>query len=217
MTIKTVIHIVDDDKSFRTAITRLLVAHGYMVTTYGSAEEYLSTKVVDRGCLLLDVRMPGISGLQAQAKLVERSHSLPIVFVTGHGDIPMSVRAMKEGAENFLTKPITSTRLLTAIESALKRYDETWMQKRSLSELHERFSRLTPREVEVFRAVVSGKLNKVVADELGTVERTIKAHRHQVMEKMQAASLAELVGFARQLFQDQGTAVGKGNKDGEPA
>ena len=112
----------------------------------------------------------------------------------------MSVRAMKEGAENFLTKPITSTRLLTAIESALNRYDETWMQKRALNELHERLAKLTPREVEVFRAVVSGKLNKVVANELGTVERTIKAHRHQVMEKMQATSLAELVGFARQLF-----------------
>ncbi len=217
MNVRTVIHIVDDDKSFRTAITRLLVAHGYMVTSYGSAEEYLSNKVVDRGCLLLDVRMPGISGLQAQAELAERSHSLPIVFVTGHGDIPMSVRAIKAGAEDFLTKPIPSARLLTAIESALNRYDETWMQKRSMNELHERFAKLTPREVEVFRAVVSGKLNKVVADELGTVERTIKAHRHQVMEKMQATSLAELVGFSRQLFQNQTVTVGKENKDGRPA
>lgn len=217
MTIKTVIHIVDDDKSFRTAVTRLLVAQGYMVTSYGSAEEYLSGKVTDRGCLLLDVRMPGMSGLQAQAELVERSHSLPIVFVTGHGDIPMSVRAVKAGAEDFLTKPIPSARLLAAIESALNRYDETWTQKRALNELHERLAKLTPREVEVFRAVVSGKLNKVVADELGTVERTIKAHRHQVMEKMQATSLAELVGFARQLYQDQTVAVGKKNNDDGPA
>lgn len=198
-----VIHLVDDDASFCRAATRLLHAHGYSIVTYPTAENYLAHQGFSRGCLLLDVRMPGMSGLQAQEILVERRHPLPIVFISGHGDVPMSVRAIKAGAEDFLIKPIPGKRLIAAIEAALARFDRNHEQQNLLEELYNRFGRLTQREMEVFREVVNGKLNKVIAAQLGTTERTIKFHRHQVMSKMDAKSLAELVGFAKLLNESR--------------
>lgn len=193
------IHVVDDDESFRRAITRLLRAHDYEVAAYSSAEKFLAENANGRGCILLDVRMPGLSGLQAQEFISGRHDGLPIVFVTGHGDISMCVRAIKAGAEDFLMKPIPAERLLTAIESALAKYDDALEQHNELNALRERYQQLSPRETQVFDGVVAGKLNKEIALELGTAERTIKAHRHQVMEKMQAPSLADLVRMARRL------------------
>ena len=195
----TVIHLVDDDVSFCKAVTRLLHAHGYAVLAYHSAEEYLSHSVQTRGCLLLDVRMPGLSGLQTQEVLASRRQIMPIIFISGHGDIPMSVRAIKAGAEDFLTKPIPGKRLLAAIEAALERYDRQHARQDLLADLYNRFGRLTQREAEVFREVVAGKLNKVIAAQFGTAERTVKFHRQQMMKKMGAGSLAELVGMGRLL------------------
>jgi FixJ family two-component response regulator len=199
MTQHTVIHIVDDDKSFRSAVSRVLIARGYQTVAHASAEEYLSCRTEGRGCLLLDVRMQGLSGLQLQQELVARSHGLPIVFLTGHGDIQMSVRAIKAGAEDFLQKPIPTIQLLTAIEAALKRYDEEEQRQNKVGEFRRRLDSLTPREVEVFKAVLSGKRNKAIAGDLGTAERTIKAHRHQIMIKMKVSSLAELLSAAHHL------------------
>ena len=195
----TVIHVIDDDESFRRAVTRLLSAHDYQVESYASAEAFLDKGTTGRGCILLDVRMPGLSGLQAQEFLGQRHDVLPIVFVTGHGDLSMCVRAIKAGAEDFLMKPIPGDLLLAAIESALAEYDRALEQRGQLNDLRERYRHLSPRELEVFHGVVAGKLNKEIALELGTAERTIKAHRRQVMEKMQAPSLAELVRMARRL------------------
>jgi FixJ family two-component response regulator len=197
--LKTIIHVIDDDVSFRTALARLLHAHGYDAITYASAEEYLPNPSTDRGCLILDVRMPKISGLQTQTELTARHDPLPIIFVTGHGDIPMSVRAIKAGAEDFLSKPIPSKRLFVAIESALARYDKMRTQRTLHLYTKIKFERLTPRETEVFWHVVAGKLNRVIAEELGTAERTIKAHRHQITEKLEVSSVAELVKIAQLL------------------
>lgn len=199
MSANSVIHVVDDDASFCKAVSRLLHINGYAVVTYHTAEEYLSGPNTGKGCILLDVRMPGISGLQTQALLNERKDPLPVIFVTGHGDIPMSVRTIKAGAEDFLTKPIAKKRLFDAIESALARYDRTHVQRKRLQELRQCFGYLTQREIEVFKAVVAGSLNREIALRLDITERTVKAHRHQVMEKMKASSLAELVDMARQL------------------
>lgn len=197
MKTKALIHIVDDDASFRAAVSRLLRTLGYSVLAYATAEEFLSTSIEGRGCILLDVRMPGLSGLQVQDHLVSRAEALPIIFITGHGDIPMSVRAIKAGADNFLTKPVPRDALVAAIQAALAKFDETRADRQYAHDVRQRFQRLTPREVEVFERVVAGKLNREVATELGTTERTVKAHRHQVMAKMSAASLAELVNMAR--------------------
>lgn len=201
-TIPATIHIVDDDASFRKAISRLLGVNGYHTVEHSSAEDFLAAAPTGRLCVLLDVRMPGLSGLQAQEVLSSLEGDVPIIFVTGHGDIPMSVRAIKAGAEDFLTKPIPGDRLLGAIEAALTRYDAAYQKRAQLRNLRERFKLLTAREVQVFNLVVAGKLNREIANELGTTERTIKAHRHQAMEKMGAESLAELVTMAQRL-QDE--------------
>jgi FixJ family two-component response regulator len=194
------IHVVDDDALFRTAIGRLLEASGYRVVLHESAEQLLASMALTQpGCILLDVRMPGLTGPQLQNRLIELGNQLPIVFVTAHGDIPTSVQAIKTGAEDFLTKPVAKEKLLASIDRALARDAQRRARSDELAALQARVSRLTPREREVFELVVRGKLNKQIAGELGTSERTIKAHRQKVMEKCATRSLAELVLIAERL------------------
>jgi FixJ family two-component response regulator len=195
-----VVHVVDDDDSARTAVLRLLGAAGYIARGYGSAGEFLMT-VSDEapGCLVLDVRMPGPSGLELQEALASRHSTLPVVFLTGFGDIPMSVRAIKAGAVDFLTKPVEREALMRAVRSALERDARNRRSREQGRALREKFDALTPRERDVFVRVVSGKLNKQIAADLGTAERTVKAHRAHVMEKLNVASVAELVHVAEQL------------------
>jgi FixJ family two-component response regulator len=195
---KPVVHVVDDDDSLRKAVTRLLRAAGYDVRDYASAGDFaLATRERNRrGCVLLDVRMPGPSGLDLQEALAQEEEPLPIIFLTGHGDVPTSVRAMKAGAVDFLTKPIKRDVLLSAVRTALARDLRSHTSREQLRELRTRFAKLTPREREVFELVVTGRLNKQIAAELGMAERTVKAHRGQVMMKMQVTSLAELVHLA---------------------
>lgn len=194
------VHIVDDDAPFRTAVRRVLDASGYRVALYDSAEQLLAKLPAgEPGCILLDVRMPGLSGPQLQERLAELGNRVPIVFLTGHGDIPMSVQAIKAGAEDFLTKPVAREKLVAAVERALTRDAQQRAHDSELDGLRARVSRLTPRESEVFALVVRGKLNKQIAGELGTAERTVKAHRQKVMEKCEAQSLAELVRMAERL------------------
>jgi RNA polymerase sigma factor (sigma-70 family) len=195
-----VIHVVDDDDSFRAALTRLLQAAGYEVRCYPSAGEFLLARsTAAPGCLVLDVRMPGPSGLELQDVFRQRNDALPIIFLTGNGDIPMSVRAMKAGAVDFLTKPVQREVLLNAVRNALARDGETRKAREQDGTLRALFETLTPRERAVFTLVAAGKANKQIAAELGTSERTVKAHRAQAMRKMQVASLAELVHVADQL------------------
>ena len=194
------IHIVDDDAPFRTAIRRVLEASGYRVALFDSAEQLLAEIAAgEPGCILLDVRMPGLSGPQLQERLAELGNRVPIVFLTGHGDIPMSVQAIKAGAEDFLTKPVAREKLVASVERALARDAQQRAHDGELEALRVRVSRLTPRESEVFALVIRGKLNKQIAGELGTAERTVKAHRQKVMEKCEARSLAELVRIAERL------------------
>ena len=195
------VHVIDDDASFRTAIERRLKLAGYDVETYSSAQQLLDhlPDVERPGCILLDVQMPGLSGLDLQSRLIERGSILPIIFVTGYADTPATVRAIKAGAEDFLTKPASSEQLIDAIERAVARYESARHQRNELGSLRGLVATLTPRERQVFNLIVRGKINKQIAHELGTTERTVKAHRHQVMEKMQVHSLAELVSNAERL------------------
>jgi RNA polymerase sigma factor (sigma-70 family) len=195
------VYVVDDDASFRTAIERRLRVAGYEVETYSSAQLLLDrVPAAERpGCILLDVQMPGLTGLELQSRLIELGSILPIVFVTGHADTPTTVRAIKAGAEDFLTKPASSEQLIAAIERALARYEALRSQRAKLDLILSHLARLTPRERQVFDLIVRGKINKQIATELGTTERTVKAHRHEVMEKMQVHSLAELVSSAERL------------------
>jgi RNA polymerase sigma factor (sigma-70 family) len=196
------VHVVDDDASFRTAIERHLRHAGYEVETHSSAQhllDYLPGSVEKPGCILLDLQMPGLNGLELQSRLTVLGSILPIVFVTGHSDIPTTVRAIKAGAEDFLTKPIPSEQLIAAIERALARCDLARTQRTELNSFHTLVATLTPRERQVFNLIVRGKMNKQIASELGTTERTVKAHRHEVMEKLQAQSLADLVSRAVRL------------------
>jgi FixJ family two-component response regulator len=195
-----VIHVVDDDTSFRTALSRLLKASGYEVADYGSAACFLrSIENSKPGCILLDVQMPTLSGLQLQDDLAKLAHGWPIIFLTGHGDIPTSVLAIKAGAEDFLTKPVSSTILLAAIERALLRYESLQNSHHQLTSFKSLIATLTPRESEVFALMVRGKLNKQIAFQLGTSERTIMAHRHMVMHKLNVQSFAEAVSMAERL------------------
>jgi FixJ family two-component response regulator len=195
-----VIHIVDDDASFRTAISRLLKVSGYEVAEYESATHFLrALGNAKPGCILLDVKMPALGGLQLQDELAKLSHSWPIIFMTGHGDIPTSVRAIKAGAEDFLSKPVSRETLLGAIEQALGRYAEKRQSQDQLISLRSLVATLTPRETEVFALMVRGKLNKQIAHVLGTSERTVKAHRHMVMNKLRVRSFAEAVSIAERL------------------
>jgi len=195
------IHVVDDDDSFRTAIERRLKLAGYQVATYPSAQQLLDRLPDENepGCVLLDVRIPGLSGPELQGRLNELGSTLPIVFLTGHADTPTTVRTIKAGAEDFLTKPVESEQLLGAIERALVRHTTLRGERHRAEGMRVLVAALTPRERQVFGLVVRGKLNKQIAYELGATERTIKAHRHQVMEKMKVQSLAELVSIAERL------------------
>lgn len=201
MRLPGLVHVVDDDRSFRTAIERRLKLAGYDIATYASAQELLDRLPGDAqpGCILLDVQIPGVSGPELQSRLTELGSTVPIVFLTGHADTAMTVRAIKAGAEDFLTKPVSSEQLLDAIERALARQEAARGQHAKLGLLRALVSSLTPRERQVFDLIVRGRINKQIAYELGTTERTVKAHRHQVMEKMRVQSLAELVSIAERL------------------
>lgn len=194
------VYIVDDDPSFRQAVSDLLRASGYRVVPYESAMQLLNDPVRDQpACILLDVQMAGLSGPELQCALAKRGSILPIIFVTGHGDIPTSVQTIKAGAEDFLTKPVTKDRLLGTIERALGRYTERRNQHDKISALRLSFEELTGRQRQVFELLVRGKPHKQIAFELGTSDRTVKAHRHKIMTKFHARSLAELAVFAERL------------------
>jgi FixJ family two-component response regulator len=195
------VHIVDDDASFRTAMERHLKHAGYEVATYASAQHLLDRLPSEDipSCILLDVRIPELSGPELQERLSELGSTLPIIFLTGHPDIPTTVRAIKAGADDFLTKPVTSDDLLRAIERAFARREVARGLKSKLDMVRAHIAALTPRERQVFVLVIRGKTNKDVARALGGTERTIKAHRRRVMEKMQVQSLAELVSLAERV------------------
>ncbi len=195
------IHVVDDDASFRTAIERRLRKAGYTVETYPSAQQLLDRPPDESepGCILLDVRIPDLSGPDLQDRLSKLGSTIPIVFLSGYADVPTTVKAIKAGAEDFLTKPVSSEQLLHAIERAIAHQEASRSQKQRLDGLRELAGTLTPRERQVFERVVQGKINKQIAQQLGATERTIKAHRHRVMEKMRVRTLAELVSVAERL------------------
>jgi FixJ family two-component response regulator len=197
---EAMVFVVDDDAPMRESLKNLIRSVGLQVELFASAQEFLRSKRPDLpGCLVLDVRMPGLSGLDLQKRTGEAGIEIPIVFITGHGDIPMSVRAMKAGAVEFLTKPFRDQDLLDAIQQALERDRKAREQRAALEGLRNRFASLTSREREVMKGVVAGLLNKQIGAELGTSETTVKIHRHQVMEKMEAGSLPELVRMADRL------------------
>ncbi|KSV68200.1 response regulator transcription factor [Sinorhizobium sp. Sb3] len=205
--LEPVVHIVDDDQSFRTALGRLLSVSGFRVALYESGDQFLAQfPDCEYGCVLLDLGLPGLSGLELQDRLAEKAPLLPIVFLTGQGDIRTSVRAMKAGAEDFLEKPAPKEALLEAVERALHRCETRRLEQDRIDGLRARLVNLTPREREVFGLIVRGKLNKQIAYALGTSERTVKAHRHNVMEKLGARSLAETVSIAERLGLVDATA-----------
>jgi FixJ family two-component response regulator len=207
-----VIHIVDDDASFQKSLAQLLQAMGYEVVRFASAEQLLETPPDARlGCILLDVRMPGLSGPDLQDRLTQLGSSLPIIFLSGHGTIPTSVRVIKAGAEDFLLKPIAKEELLNAIGRALDRCRAALAQRERIAALQARLARLTPRERKVFALVARGQINKQIAFALGTTERTIKAHRQKVMHKLNAQSLLELAAIA------DGLGIFTAGEDTEPS
>ncbi len=194
-----VVCVIDDDASFRRAVERLVRSAGMSAIAYASAQDYLSSFDADRsGCLLLDISMPGQSGLDLQEALAGEALVPPIIFITGHGDVPASVQAMKRGAVEFLTKPVEDSLLIGAIRSAIAKDRGNRLDRAELAAIQSRFDTLTPRESEVLRHVISGRLNKQIAADLGTVEKTIKVHRSRLMDKLQVRSVAALVRLAAQ-------------------
>jgi FixJ family two-component response regulator len=197
---QSIVFVVDDDAAIRKALASLMRSVGLQVESFGSAQEFLQTNRPEvPSCLILDIRLPGISGLDFQRKLGEANTPIPIIFITGHGDIPMSVRAMKAGAVEFLTKPFRDQDLLDAVQLALERDRDRRQSEAEIATLRERYEWLTPREREVLPLVVSGLLNKQIAAEIGTSETTVKVHRGQLMRKMGADSLPELVRMAEKM------------------
>jgi FixJ family two-component response regulator len=194
-----VVHVIEDDESSRIASSRLLRSAGYAVRAYANGEEFLANPPTEAGCVVLDLRLPGPSGLDLQELLTTVDNSLPIVFLTGHADVPKTVRAMKAGAVDFLTKPVDAPVLLDAVARAIARDAEDRAVRARQQEVRTRYNRLTPREREVFAHLISGQLNKQVGFDLGISERTTKIHRHQVLQKMEAASIADLVRMAADL------------------
>jgi len=194
-----VIYLVEDDESSRIASSRLLRTAGYAVQAYSTADEFLAELPTGSGCLVLDLNLPGPSGLDLQDRLLSADNPLPIVFLTGQGDVPKSVRAMKAGAVDFLTKPVDAPVLLEAVARAIARDMENRLVRERQHDVRARYDRLTPREREVFAHLISGQLNKQVGFDLGITERTTKIHRRQVLEKMEADSIADLVRMASDL------------------
>ena len=194
------VFVIDDDDQMRAAMQRLLKSVGLRAEAFASPQEFLRRKLPDGpSCLILDVRLPGMSGLDVQRKLTETGLQIPVIFITGHGDIPMTVKAMKSGAVEFLTKPFRDQDLLDAIQQALERDGITLKEQAEVHDLQERYRALTAREQEVMTLVVSGMLNKQIASEIGVSEATVKIHRGNVMHKMQAASVVDLVRMADKL------------------
>jgi FixJ family two-component response regulator len=195
-----IVFVIDDDASVRDAVKRLIASVGLRVETFGSTREFLAAKRPDvPACLVLDVRLPDVSGLEFQRDLAALDFQIPIIFITGHADIPMTVRAMKAGAVEFLTKPFRGQELLDAVQEAIAKDRAAWSERAQMAELRGRYDTLTPREKEVLKLVASGLLNKQVGAELGTSELTVKTHRGRVMEKMGADSLADLVRMSERL------------------
>jgi len=200
MSSEGVVYIVDDEEAVRRSIARLVRSVGLRAETFPSAQAFLAQKLVDEpACLVLDVRLPDQSGLDLQAAMGPSQRSIPIIFITGHGDIPMSVRAMKAGAVEFLTKPFRSRILLDAVRAAIDRDRAARKDRSEIDELRQRYRQLTPRECEVLPLVAAGLLNKQVAGKLATTERTIKFHRAHIMQKAQAESVADLVRMVEKL------------------
>jgi len=202
------VHVIDDDVCFLTAMERRLKYAGYEVATYVSSRHFLDRLPSESvpSCVLLDVQMPGLDGPALQSRLSEAGSTLPIIFLTGHPDIPTTVRTIKAGANDFLTKPVSSDELLRAIERAIAHHEVTFGRKRKLDMVRDRIATLTPREREVFELVIRGDTNKQAARALGCTARTVKAHRHRVMEKTQAQSLVELVSLAERVGVFESTA-----------
>ena len=197
--VPVVVHVVEDDESSRIASSRVLKSAGYVVRVYATGDDFLAQLPTEAGCIVLDLRLPGPSGLDLQQRLATAENPLPIVFLTGHGDIPKTVRAMKAGAVDFLTKPVDAPVLIDAVARAIARDSENRVVRERQEEARTRYDRLTPREREVFAHLISGQLNKQVGFDLGISERTTKIHRRQVLEKMEADSIADLVRMASDL------------------